>query len=104
MLSAAVAIAAAVLWFGAHAVMAQELTVGMFVAFTMFANRVAQPVMRIAQLWTDFQQTGIFPINHAMVLRRSLFTRMAVPGRRSRNRWMPRSPLIGVSPGVRASW
>ena len=50
---------AAVLWFGAHAVMAGELTVGMFVAFTMFSNRVAQPVMRIAQMWTDFQQTGV---------------------------------------------
>ena len=30
-----------------------------FVAFNMFAQRVAQPIMRMAQLWTDFQQTGI---------------------------------------------
>ena len=52
-------VSAAVLWFGAHAVMAGDLTVGMFVAFTMFANRVAQPIMRIAQMWPDFQQTGI---------------------------------------------
>ncbi len=52
-------VSAAVLWFGAHAVMAGELTVGMFVAFTMFSNRVAQPIMRIAQMWTDFQQTGL---------------------------------------------
>ncbi len=52
-------VSAAVLWFGAHAVMEQQLTVGMFVAFTMFANRVATPIMRIAQMWTDFQQTGI---------------------------------------------
>ena len=52
-------VSAAVLWFGAHAVMNGELTVGMFVAFTMFANRVAQPIMRLAQMWTDFQQTGI---------------------------------------------
>jgi subfamily B ATP-binding cassette protein HlyB/CyaB len=52
-------VSAAVLWFGAHAVMGGELTVGMFVAFTMFANRVAQPIMRVAQMWTDFQQTGI---------------------------------------------
>ncbi|MBL8072643.1 MAG: ATP-binding cassette domain-containing protein, partial [Nitrospira sp.] len=36
-----------------------ELTVGMFVAFTMFSNRVAQPIMRLAQMWSDFQQTGI---------------------------------------------
>jgi ATP-binding cassette, subfamily B, bacterial HlyB/CyaB len=37
----------------------QQLSVGQFVAFNMFAQRVAQPIMRMAQLWTDFQQTGI---------------------------------------------
>ena len=52
-------VSAAVLWFGAHAVMQQQMTVGMFVAFTMFANRVATPIMRIAQMWADFQQVGI---------------------------------------------
>ncbi len=50
---------AATLWYGAHLVMEQQLTVGMFVAFNMFAARVAQPIMRIAQMWTDFQQTGL---------------------------------------------
>ena len=50
---------AGTLWWGAHLVMAGELTVGQFVAFNMFAQRVAQPIMRMAQLWTDFQQTGI---------------------------------------------
>jgi subfamily B ATP-binding cassette protein HlyB/CyaB len=50
---------AAMLWYGAHLVMSNQLTVGQFVAFTMFAQRVAQPIMRMAQLWTDFQQTGI---------------------------------------------
>ena len=50
---------AATLWWGAHLVMDQQLTVGQFVAFNMFAQRVAQPIMRMAQLWTDFQQTGI---------------------------------------------
>jgi subfamily B ATP-binding cassette protein HlyB/CyaB len=49
---------AAMLWYGALLVMRNELTVGQFVAFTMFAQRVAQPIMRMAQLWTDFQQTG----------------------------------------------
>ncbi|MCY7308145.1 MAG: type I secretion system permease/ATPase [Rhodoferax sp.] len=52
-------VSAAVLWHGAHLVMDNQLSVGQFVAFTMFAQRVAQPVMRMAQLWTDFQQTGI---------------------------------------------
>ena len=52
-------ISAATLWYGARLVMDQQLTVGQFVAFNMFAQRVAQPIMRMAQLWTDFQQTGI---------------------------------------------
>src|SRR5690606_9978467 len=50
---------AATLWFGAKLVMDQELTVGQFVAFNMFAGRVSQPIMRMAQMWTEFQQTGI---------------------------------------------
>ena len=52
-------VGAATLWYGAHLVMDNALTVGQFVAFNMFAQRVAQPIMRMAQLWTDFQQTGI---------------------------------------------
>ena len=50
---------AATLWYGAHLVMDNQLTVGQFVAFNMFAQRVSQPIMRMAQLWTDFQQTGL---------------------------------------------
>lgn len=50
---------AATLWFGAHLVMEGALTLGMFIAFNMFAARVAQPIMRIAQMWSDFQQAGI---------------------------------------------
>ena len=50
---------AATLWWGAHLVMGGDLSVGQFIAFNMFAGRVAQPIMRIAQMWTDFQQTGI---------------------------------------------
>ena len=50
---------AATLWYGAHLAMGNQLTVGQFVAFNMFAQRVAQPIKRMAQLWTDFQQTGI---------------------------------------------
>jgi ATP-binding cassette, subfamily B, bacterial HlyB/CyaB len=52
-------VSAAMLWYGARLVMEQQLSVGQFVAFNMFAQRVAQPIMRMAQLWTDFQQTGI---------------------------------------------
>lgn len=47
------------LLFGARAVMAGDLTVGQFVAFNMLAQRVSAPVLRLTQLWQDFQQTGI---------------------------------------------
>lgn len=53
------AVQAALLWFGAQAVMRGELTLGMFVAFNMFASRVSAPVLRLAQLWTEFQQVGV---------------------------------------------
>lgn len=49
----------ATLWLGAHLVIAGKLTVGQLIAFNMLAGHVAQPVMRLSQLWTDFQQTGI---------------------------------------------
>lgn len=47
------------LWFGARYVMDGQLTVGQFVAFNMLAQRVAAPVLRLTQLWQDFQQAGI---------------------------------------------
>lgn len=47
------------LWLGARLVIDGELTVGQLIAFNMLAGRVAQPIMRLAQLWTDFQQVGI---------------------------------------------
>jgi subfamily B ATP-binding cassette protein HlyB/CyaB len=49
----------ATMWLGARLVMAGDLTVGQLIAFNMLAGRVAMPVMRLANLWTDFQQTGI---------------------------------------------
>jgi subfamily B ATP-binding cassette protein HlyB/CyaB len=47
------------LYLGAKIVIAGEMTVGELVAFNMLAARVASPVLRIAQLWQDFQQTRI---------------------------------------------
>jgi subfamily B ATP-binding cassette protein HlyB/CyaB len=52
-------VAVLTLWFGARAVMAGELTVGQFIAFNMLAQRVSSPVLRLTQLWQDFQQAGI---------------------------------------------
>ncbi len=50
---------AALLLFGAKAVMDGELTVGELVAFNMIAGQVAQPILRLSQLWQDLQQVQI---------------------------------------------
>lgn len=47
------------LWLGAHLVINGKLTVGQLIAFNMLAGQVAAPVIRLAQLWQDFQQVGI---------------------------------------------
>ncbi|MDP2852055.1 MAG: type I secretion system permease/ATPase [Gallionella sp.] len=47
------------MWLGARLVVDGSLSIGQLIAFNMLAGRVATPVMRLAQLWTDFQQTGI---------------------------------------------
>jgi ATP-binding cassette, subfamily B, bacterial HlyB/CyaB len=47
---------AAILWFGAQAVIENSLTIGEFVAFNMLSQQISGPVLRLAQLWQDFQQ------------------------------------------------
>jgi subfamily B ATP-binding cassette protein HlyB/CyaB len=49
----------AVLFFGAKLVIDGRLTVGQLIAFNMMSQRVSAPVLRLAQLWQDFQQVGI---------------------------------------------
>jgi len=49
----------AVLFFGAYQVIEGKLTIGQLVAFNMLAQRVATPILRLAQLWQDFQQVGV---------------------------------------------
>ncbi|MBD9500541.1 type I secretion system permease/ATPase [Pseudomonas sp. PDM17] len=49
----------ATLWLGARLVINGDLSVGQLIAFNMLAGRVSQPIMRLAQLWTNFQQTGV---------------------------------------------
>ncbi len=49
----------AILWLGARLVIAGQLTVGQLVAFRMLAGRVSSPVLRLVQMWQDFQQTSI---------------------------------------------
>lgn len=47
------------LYFGSIAVVAGELSIGQFIAFNMLAQRVSGPIMRLVNLWQDFQQTNI---------------------------------------------
>jgi len=50
----------AILLVGALLVMRNDgFTIGMLVAFQMFAARMAQPMLRIAGLWQEFQQANI---------------------------------------------
>tara|TARA_R110002110_G_scaffold362241_1_gene572039 strand:- start:118141 stop:120339 length:2199 start_codon:yes stop_codon:yes gene_type:complete len=48
-----------IIWWGAHLVIGGLLTVGQLVAFNMIAGRVTAPVLKLVQLWQDFQQAGI---------------------------------------------
>ncbi|HEX9932262.1 MAG TPA: ABC transporter transmembrane domain-containing protein, partial [Allosphingosinicella sp.] len=49
----------AILYWGAKAVIAGDLTVGALVAFNMLSGRVAAPILRLSQLWQEFQQVRI---------------------------------------------
>jgi subfamily B ATP-binding cassette protein HlyB/CyaB len=50
---------AVLLLFGAKAVIDGDLSVGELIAFNMIAGQVAQPILRLSQLWQDFQQVQI---------------------------------------------
>lgn len=50
---------AIILFFGAQAVIAGQLSVGELIAFNMIAGQAAQPVLRLSQLWQDFQQVQV---------------------------------------------
>jgi subfamily B ATP-binding cassette protein HlyB/CyaB len=52
-------VTAAIMWWGATLVIDNKLTVGQLVAFNMLASQVSGPILRLAQLWNDFQQVGI---------------------------------------------
>lgn len=48
-----------VLFFGAMAVLDGSMTVGGLVAFNMISRAMTSPIMRISQLWQDFQETQV---------------------------------------------
>lgn len=48
-----------IIWYGAHLVIDGALTVGQLIAFNMIAGRVSGPILKLVQLWQEFQQAGI---------------------------------------------
>ncbi|MGB0564711.1 MAG: peptidase domain-containing ABC transporter, partial [Spirulinaceae cyanobacterium] len=48
-----------VLWGGAFLVLEGELSLGQLIAFRIIASYVTNPLLRIAQLWQNFQEVGL---------------------------------------------
>ena len=50
---------ALILFFGAQEVIGGTMTVGALIAFNMIAGQTTQPIIKLAQLWQDFQQVQV---------------------------------------------
>lgn len=48
-----------VLWVGAYLVLEGKLTLGQLIAFRIIAGYVTSPILRLAQLWQNFQEIGL---------------------------------------------
>ncbi len=48
-----------VLWVGAYLVLKGELSLGQLIAFRIIAGYVTSPLLRLLQLWQNFQQTAL---------------------------------------------
>ena len=48
-----------VLWVGASLVLKGELTLGQLIAFRILAGNVTSPLLRMANLWQNFQETSL---------------------------------------------
>ena len=49
----------AILWTGAYLVIGGDLSIGQLIAFNMLAGQVTGPLLRLVNLWQEFQQVGI---------------------------------------------
>jgi ATP-binding cassette, subfamily B, bacterial HlyB/CyaB len=47
----------AILYFGVKQVINNQLTIGQLIAFQMFSNQLTSPILRLVNLWNEFQQT-----------------------------------------------
>ena len=50
---------AGILFFGALQVLNGSMTVGGMIAFSMISRRMTQPILRLSQLWQDFQEAQV---------------------------------------------
>jgi subfamily B ATP-binding cassette protein HlyB/CyaB len=50
---------ALILFVGAQSVIEGAMSVGELIAFNMIASQVVQPILRLSQLWQDFQQVQV---------------------------------------------
>ncbi|MEG3438453.1 peptidase domain-containing ABC transporter [Pannus brasiliensis CCIBt3594] len=48
-----------VLWVGASLVLKGDLSLGQLIAFRIIASYVTSPILRLTQLWQNFQETGL---------------------------------------------
>jgi ATP-binding cassette, subfamily B, bacterial HlyB/CyaB len=48
-----------ILWYGCYLVLQGELTLGGLIAFRILANYVNSPILRLTQLWQNFQETAL---------------------------------------------
>ncbi|MCP2731787.1 peptidase domain-containing ABC transporter [Limnofasciculus baicalensis] len=48
-----------VLWVGAYLVLDQKLTLGQLIAFRIISGYVTSPLLRLARIWQNFQETAL---------------------------------------------
>jgi subfamily B ATP-binding cassette protein HlyB/CyaB len=46
-----------ILYFGVKQVIGHQLTIGQLIAFQMYSNQLISPILRLVNLWNEFQQT-----------------------------------------------
>lgn len=71
-------VSVAILFWGAKLVIDGGLSLGQLIAFNMLSGQVAAPIIRLAQLWQEFQQVGISVQRLGDILN----TRTELPGSR----------------------
>ena len=49
----------AILWVGAYRVIEGDLSIGQLIAFNMLSAQVTGPLLRMVNLWQEFQQVGV---------------------------------------------